>query len=172
MTYSQWFYAFSTILILSLASCVGAANIGEIRTSLDTVTIEDGVTQPEALILAQNLMLDWGLDFDWYLNRYEFQENPMVNVDIPKHQFYEIKFQKVSDGYWPERRKNISILTSNLDFPIWPLFMHVNKETGKCTPFVLRGRTGENGGFVIGPVQWMGPDAEQKKWAEERLKRP
>jgi hypothetical protein len=143
-----------------LAGCVEPVNRPAIRDQQDIVNIADGLTQPEALTLAQKLMLEWGLDFDWYLDKYEIDDDEKTGEWV-------IEFKNIYKGKGSGRRDDYPAMHDPYMFPMWA---RVNKATGdiviKGMIFTPTNKPGKV--LAVKSIVIDEPDARQLKWAMTR----
>ncbi len=113
------------VLCFILGICAGCKSIPAvdapaIRAGLGQVNRADGINGEEAMILAQNYMLDHGYDFDWAVNSARLRgEDKVQNI-------WTVDFQPWENGSGSGRRPKNQILLEHLI----PFYVHINKTDG------------------------------------------
>lgn len=111
------------MILFTAASCASVPkDAAGIRERLNAINTGDGVDKNEALVIAQNFMLDNGFDYDWDVTK------PRNDKESDNGAFWSIAFDPLEDG-WGSGRRKISEVTFE---QMMTFFVKVNKNTGEA----------------------------------------
>jgi len=113
---------FVIIFALFLTSCatLPQVDVVGIRQGMEYINWNNGIDQEEAIVIAQNYMIDNGFDYDWDVSK---AKNISGSGDKKS---WSITFSPLADGWGSGRRKSSEIAFQHL----MPYFVEVDKSNG------------------------------------------
>lgn len=117
-------FLFAALLVVTMASCSSLPKVDtdSVRQRLSTVNKANGIDGEEAMIIAQNFMLDNGFDYDWDVT------NPHNDGETDDARSWSIAFPPIEDGWGSGRRKSSEVTFEQM----MPFFVKVDKTTGEA----------------------------------------